>query len=165
MKPLSRGKQVAGLVGWFAIVSLAAALGVAASLDAGSFYRTLALPPWAPPAGLFGPAWTTLYILMSISAWLVWRTGGFRGAPLALALFLAQLIPNALWSWLFFAWHQGGPALANIMLLWILLAATLVTFLKTKPVAALLLVPYLLWITFAAWLNYSVWHLNPEVLG
>ena len=102
---------------------------------------------------------------MGISAWLVWRVGGFRAAKSALTLFLVQLAPNALWSWLFFGWHRGALAFADIVVLWALIAATLVAFWRSKPVAGVLLVPYLLWVGFASVLNYSVWQLNSQVLG
>jgi tryptophan-rich sensory protein len=109
--------------------------------------------------------WTFLYILMALAAWLVWRVDGFRPARTALTLFLLQLALNALWSWLFFGWHRGALAFGDILLLWVLIAATLVAFWRTRPLAGALLVPYLLWVSFAAALNYSVWRLNPQVLG
>ena len=102
---------------------------------------------------------------MGIAAWLVWRVGGFRVARTALTLFLVQLAVNALWSWLFFGWHLGGVAFADIALLWVLIVATLVAFWRVRPLAGVLLVPYLLWVSFAFALNYSVWQLNPQVLG
>jgi tryptophan-rich sensory protein len=80
-------------------------------------------------------------------------------------LFLLQLVFNALWSWLFFAWNLGVLALADIVVLWILIAATLVSFWRVRPVAGVLLMPYLLWVSFAAILNYSLWQLNPQVLN
>jgi tryptophan-rich sensory protein len=80
-------------------------------------------------------------------------------------LFLVQLALNALWSWLFFGWHRGALALADILLLWALIVATLISFWRIRPLAGALLVPYLLWVSFASVLNYSVWQLNPGVLG
>jgi tryptophan-rich sensory protein len=102
---------------------------------------------------------------MGIAAWLVWRVGGFRAAKSALTLFLVQLVLNALWSWLFFGWHHGGLAFVDILLLWALIVATLISFWRINPLAGALLVPYLLWVSFASALNYSVWQLNPQVLG
>lgn len=102
---------------------------------------------------------------MAIAAWLVWRSGGFSANRIALSFFLAQLVLNALWSWLFFAWHLGGLAFADIVVLWVLIAATLVSFWRARPLAGALLIPYLLWVSFASALNYSVWQLNPQVLG
>ena len=165
MVQLTRRRQIAGLAGWFAVSFVAAAIGAAASVKAGDFYARLARPDWAPPPWIFGPVWTVLYALMGIAAWLVWRAGGFREAGFALALFLAQLAPNALWSWLFFRWHRGALSFADVLLLWALVAATLISFWRIRPAAGALLVPYLLWISFAAALNYSVWQLNPQLLG
>jgi tryptophan-rich sensory protein len=150
---------------WLAITFIAAAVGSLASIKAGLFYTQLDRPNWAPPPSLFGPVWTVLYALMAISVWLVWRVGGFRSAPSAILLFLAQLCLNAIWSWLFFAWHLGALALADIILLWVLILATLVAFWRIRPLAGALLIPYLLWVGFATLLNFSVWQLNPQVLG
>jgi tryptophan-rich sensory protein len=144
---------------------LAAALGGAASIEAGPFYGQLARPDWAPPAAIFGPVWTVLYLLMGVAAWLVWQVGGWRAARAALTLFLVQLAFNALWSWLFFGWHLGALAFVDILLLWALIVATLVSFWRIRPLAGGLLAPYLLWVSFAAALNYSVWRLNPQLLG
>ncbi len=158
-------KQIIGFVAWLAVSFTAAAVGSAASIQAGPFYTQLIRPEWAPPPGLFGPVWTILYTLMGIAAWLVWRVGGFRAARTALTLFLVQLAVNALWSWLFFGWQRGGLAFADIILLWALIVATLVSFWRIRPLASALLIPYLLWVSFASALNYSVWRLNPQILG
>lgn len=112
-----------------------------------------------------GPVWTALYALMGVSAWLVWRERGLAGARTALALFIAQLAANALWSWLFFAWRLGGPAFAEVLLLWCLIAATAIAFRRIRLLAAVLLLPYLAWVTFAAALTLAVWRLNPALLG
>ncbi|MFV8819546.1 TspO/MBR family protein [Haliea sp. E17] len=165
MQQLTKQYQVTGFVCWLVVVFFAAAIGAAASIHAGSFYAQLIRPDWAPPSWLFGPVWTALYALMGIAAWLIWRIGGFRAAQSALIIFLAQLAFNALWSWLFFGWHRGALAFADILLLFTLLIATLISFWRIKPLAGALLVPYLLWVIFASALNYSVWQLNPEVLG
>ena len=165
MAPPTKQKQIAGLVGWLVVSFIAAAIGGVASSQAGPFYTDLVRPDWAPPPSIFGPVWTVLYALMGIAAWLVWRVGGFRAAQFALTLFLGQLALNALWSWLFFGWHRGALAFADILLLWVLIVATLIAFWRIKPLAGALLVPYLLWVTFASALNYAVWQLNPQVLG
>jgi len=162
---LPEKKQIIGLIAWLAASFIAAAIGSAASIQAGSFYTQLVRPGWAPPPDIFGPVWTVLYALMGIAAWLVWRIGGFRAARTALTLFLIQLAVNALWSWLFFGWHLGALAFADIVLLWVLIVATLVTFWRIRPMAGALLVPYFLWVSFAAMLNYSVWQLNLQLLG
>lgn len=162
---LSRTKLIVGFLAWLVVSFVAAAIGAAASVQAGSFYTQLARPEWAPPPGVFGPVWSVLYLIMGIAAWLVWRVAGFRAARAALALFLVQLAVNALWSWLFFGWHRGALAFADILLLWVLIVATAVAFWRIKPLAGALLIPYLLWVSFAGMLNYAVWQLNPQVLG
>jgi benzodiazapine receptor len=157
--------KIPGLAAWLLLAFAAAAIGGIASIDAASFYRLLARPAWSPPAGLFGPVWTLLYLMMGIAAWLVWRDRGFRGARTALVLFLIQLAANALWSWLFFAWRQGAWAFIEILALWALVLATLVAFWRVRPLAGALLAPYLAWVSFAAALCYSIWRLNPGMLN
>lgn len=162
---LPKGRQIIGLVAWLAVCYFVAAIGSVATIQAGSFYTRLVRPEWAPPSGLFGPVWTILYALIGISAWLVWRIGGFRASRTALTLFLVQLAANAFWSWLFFAWHSGVLSFADIVLLWVLIIATLIVFWRISPLAGTLLIPYLIWVSFASVLNYSVWQLNPQILG
>jgi tryptophan-rich sensory protein len=98
---------------------------------------------------------------MAVAAWLVWRERGFSRARGALGLFMAQLLVNALWSWLFFSWHRGAFAMVDIVVLWALILATVIAFAKIRRLAAWLLVPYLAWVSFATFLNYSVWMRNP----
>lgn len=162
---LLKGRQFIGLVAWLALSFAAGAVGSIASIEAGAFYAQLTRPAWAPMPELFAPVWSLLYALMGIAAWLVWRVGGFQMARKPLTLFLVQLAVNVLWSWLFFAWHLGALAFAEVMLLWVLIAATVVAFWRIRPVAGVLLLPYLLWVGFAAMLNYSLWQLNPQLLG
>ncbi len=163
MTPRSLSSQLAGLAGWLLLAFAAAAVGAVASVDAGAFYAQLSKPSWAPPADVFGPVWSALYALMGIAAWLVWRSpGGLKGA--ALALFGAQLAANALWSWLFFAWHQGAFAAVEVLILLALIVATVVAFWRASRPAALLLVPYLLWVSFASVLTWAVWRSNPGLL-
>lgn len=161
----SKQRSVLGLIGWFALSFAAAALGSIASIDAPAFYGELVQPAWAPPPAVFGPVWSVLYALMAIAAWLVWRDGGFRAHGTALALFLAQLVANAAWSWLFFAWRRGALSFADIVLLWLLVALTIAAFWRVRPIAGVLLVPYLAWVTFAAALNHELWQRNPQLLG
>jgi tryptophan-rich sensory protein len=165
MTRITAQKQIVGLAAWLFVTFVAAAIGGSASVQAGPFYTQLLRPDWAPPPAIFGPVWTVLYVLMGIAAWLVWRVGGFRAARSALTLYLVQLALNALWTWLFFGWHRGALAFADIIVLWALIVATLIAFWRIRPLAGALLVPYLLWVSFAAALNYSVWQLNPQVLG
>jgi len=157
--------QILGLIIWLLICFAAAAVGSIASVQAKSFYSQLSQPAWAPPPSLFGPVWTVLFTMMAIAAWLVWRRGGLRSNRTAFSFFLGQLVLNALWSWLFFAWRLGALALADTVLLWFLILATLVSFWLVRPLAGALLIPYLLWVSFASALNYSLWQLNPQVLG
>jgi benzodiazapine receptor len=161
---LSKLHQTLGLLGWASLTFIAAALGAFASADASVFYAELARPSWAPPTWLFGPVWSALYALMAASAWLVWRHRGFAGARTALVLFIVQLTANALWSWLFFAWRQGGLAFAEVLVLWCLIVATIVSFQRISILAAVLLYPYLAWSTFASALTFTIWRLNPGAL-
>jgi translocator protein len=154
-----------GLVGWIVLTSVAAVIGASATGDAAQFYGQLQLPAWAPPASLFGPVWTVLYLAMAFAAWLIWRRYGFRDARTALTLFLVQLAFNALWSWLFFGWKLGAWSFTGLLLLWVLIVATLVSFWRLHTLAAGLLIPYLAWVTFAGALNYVAWQLNPQSLG
>ncbi len=165
MSPLSARKDIPGLLAWLALCFIAAAIGSAASIQAGPFYMQLLRPEWAPPPGVFGPVWSVLYAMMGIAAWLVWRKAGLHASRTALLLFLTQLAVNALWSWLFFGWHRGALAFIDILLLWALIAATVVAFWRLQPLAGALLLPYWLWVSFAAVLNYAVWQLNPQSLG
>jgi benzodiazapine receptor len=153
---------VRGLAAWLLASFAAAALGAIATRQAPEFYAQLVRPGWAPPGWIFGPVWTVLYALMGVAAWRVWRKAGFGTA---LYLFLAQLALNALWSWLFFAWRLGAAAFAEVVVLWVLIAATLAAFLRIDRLAGALLVPYLLWVSFACALTYAVWRANPQVLG
>lgn len=162
MTPRSWASQIVGLVGWLLLVFGAAAVGAVASVDAGSFYARLSKPMWAPPGWVFGPVWSVLYSLMGVSAWLVWRAGGAsRGA---LGVFVAQLAANALWSWLFFAWHRGALATVEVLVLLGLIGWTAIAFWRSSRLAALLLVPYWLWVGFASVLTWSIWQRNPGLL-
>ena len=165
MSSFSKQKQILGLAAWLAVSFAASAVGAVASIQAKSFYSQLVQPDWAPPPWIFGPVWTVLFTLMGIAVWLVWRSGGFGPNRQALTLFILQLAFNALWSWLFFTWNLGFLALADITMLWILIVATLFSFWRVSPLAGALLIPYLLWVSFAFALNYSLWQLNPQVLG
>lgn len=158
-------RQVLGLAGWLLISFAAAAVGAVASVNAGDFYQQLARPDWAPPGWLFSPVWTTLYVLMGVAAWLVWRAHGFGAARAALVLFMIQLAVNALWSWLFFVWRQGALAFVEALLLWALIACTVVAFWRLHRLAAGLLLPYLAWVGFACALTFVTWRMNPGMLG
>lgn len=154
-----------GLTGWLAASFVTGGIGAVATANAATFYATLLQPSWAPPAWLFGPVWSALYILMGVAAWLVWRRHGFGGAATALGLFVIQLVANALWSWLFFKWRLGTAALLEIVVLWMLIAATIRGFWPLHRPAALLLIPYLAWVSFASALTLSLVRLNPSALA
>lgn len=160
-------KQILGFIGWLLLSLCVSALGAIASIQAQSFYAVLTQPSWAPPPWVFGPVWTTLYVMMAISAWLVWRENTAEAKTLRLAqgLYCSQLVVNALWSWLFFAWHLGGVAFADIIVMIALIIATMASFWKIHKLAAALLLPYLFWVLFATGLNFSIWQLNPDLLG
>lgn len=158
-------QQALGLLGWLIATFVAGSAGAVASARAATFYGQLSQPSWAPPAWLFAPVWSTLYILMAIAAWLVWRERGFKGARTALSLFVTQLIANALWTWLFFVLHLGAVSMAEIVVLWMLIVVTILSFWSVHRLAALLLVPYLIWVGFATALTFALWRSNPQLLG
>lgn len=156
--------QLAALAAFLAATLLAGGLGAIASVDAASFYAGLNRPSWAPPASVFGPVWTALYVLMAVAAWLVWREAPSRPRSLALVVFALQLGVNALWSWLFFAWRQGAWAFADVLLLLALVAWLVALSRRVRPLAAALLMPYLVWVGFASALTWAVWRANPGAL-
>lgn len=158
-------RLILGLIGWIVVCFIASALGAIASVQSSAFYSQLSQPAWAPPSWVFGPVWTILYLMMAVSAWLVWESGGFRQNRVALSFFLVQLTFNTLWSWLFFAWHLGSLAFVDITFLWVFIVVTIIYFWRANPIAGALLIPYLLWVSFAAALNYSIWQLNPTILS
>lgn len=146
---------------WIALFIFLALSFTAASSGAffppGAWYAGLVKPAWTPPDWLFPPVWTLLYVIMALAAWLVWRRAGFGAA---MGAYLIQLVLNALWSWLFFGLHQPLYGLIDIVLLWLAIAATLVLFLPASRLAALLMAPYLCWVSFAGTLNFAIWQLN-----
>jgi tryptophan-rich sensory protein len=150
-------------LGWAALTFAAAGVGAVAARTASGFYATLDRPRWAPPAWLFGPVWTVLYLAMATAAWLAARAEGV-GHGRALVLYVMQLAANALWTWLFFAWRRGAWAFGEALVLWGLVALTLAAFWRLRPAAGALVVPYLLWVSFAVVLTWSVWRRNPDVL-
>lgn len=147
-----------GLVAWLLACFCAATMG--ALFMPGEWYAALKKPSWTPPDWLFGPVWTLLYATMAVSAWLVWKRGGFAAQRRPLTLFILQLVLNAAWTPLFFGLKNPGLAFVEIVMLWLAIAAMLATFRRASRAAAWLLVPYLLWVSFAAALNFAVWRLN-----
>lgn len=124
------------------------------------WYPALAKPAWTPPAWIFGPVWAMLYLCIAGAGFLAWRRAGFGGAKLAMVLFAVQLLLNAAWSWVFFGLRQPGWAFAEIVLLWAAILATTAALFRLSNWPGLLFVPYLLWVTFAAALNFAIWRAN-----
>jgi benzodiazapine receptor len=146
----------------FIVVCLAVA-GFGSFFTASSvsqWYPTIEKPSWTPPSWIFGPVWTALYIMMAVAAWLVWRKGDVPGVQSALILFAVQLALNAAWSPLFFGLRNPLAGLLDIVVLWAAIAAALVSFWKVSPSAGALLVPYWLWVSYAAALNFAIWIMN-----
>lgn len=141
----------------FLLLSASAALG-GVFFRPGDWYGTLAKPAWTPPGAIFGPVWTLLYAAMAVAAWLVWRRKGFANG--AMAFWIIQLGLNAAWSWLFFGLHRPDLALVDILALAAAVALTAGLFLRASAPAGWLMVPYFLWVAFAAALNTAIWRLN-----
>ena len=156
------GSSILKLLATLAVVLAAGGIAALATTRATpTWYQTLKKPSFDPPEWLFGPAWTLLYLLMAVAAWLVWKQGiGAPGVKLALAVFLVQLILNALWSVFFFGLRSPLAGLVDIVVLWLAILATIVLFFRVSVPAGVLLLPYIVWVTFAAVLNAAVFHLN-----
>ena len=122
------------------------------------WYAGLAKPRWTPPNWLFGPAWTILFLAMATAAWLVWSQSGLTAVPMR--LFLLQLLLNVAWSAVFFHFRSPGAAFIEIIVLWCAILITTIAFRNIVPLAAWLMIPYLLWVTYAAALNFTIWRLN-----
>lgn len=126
-----------------------------------TWYATLARPALNPPNWIFAPVWTTLFALMGVAAFFVWRKGlGRKDVKIALAIFIGQLVMNTLWSIIFFGLHNPGLAFMEIIFLWLAILATIIAFYRISRPAAYLLLPYILWVTFAGYLNFMLWRLN-----
>lgn len=146
---------------FLALVFVVAAIGGAATaMSVDTWYPTLAKPAINPPDWVFGPVWTVLYITMAVAAALVWRRGARPDRRVAMACFFAQLALNLGWSCLFFGLHLVGPAFGWLILLWVVIAGTIISFRRIERWAALLLLPYLAWVSFAGLLNFLIWRLN-----
>lgn len=153
--------QIVSLVGFVFVCFAAAAIGGSLTASSvGGWYQTLAKPALTPPDWVFGPVWTTLYLMMAVAAWLVWRRGGWQSQRGPLVLFFIHLAINVAWSGVFFGLQSPGAGFAVIVLLWLAIVATAATFWRHSRAAALLLVPYLTWVSFASYLNLAIWRLN-----
>lgn len=124
------------------------------------WYKELNKPSWTPPGWVFPIMWTTLYILMGVASWLVWKEGGFAAQGYPLGAYIIQLALNFLWTPIFFGMHRPGFALVEIVLLWLAIAVTIYLFLPVNPIAAYLLIPYIGWVTVATSLNCYIWMYN-----
>jgi len=158
---MTRLRTTFGLIVFLLLCLGAGGLGaIATTPEIRGWYSTLNKPTWNPPAWVFGPVWTTLYLLMAIAGWLVWKSGDRRATVVPLTLFAVQLLLNIAWSWIFFRFHQPGWAVVEIVVLWFTILATAMAFFRRSSVAALLLLPYLAWVSFASVLNFTIWRLN-----
>jgi benzodiazapine receptor len=127
-----------------------------------SWYASITKPSFTPPNGVFAPVWITLFFLMGLAAFIVWSRGWEKKAVRrALTLFMIQLVLNVLWSILFFGLHSPLAALLEILLLWVMIMLTMIAFFKISRAAGLLFLPYILWVSFAAVLNFAIFRVNP----
>lgn len=159
--PAGGARSLAGLVGFVVLGLAVGALGgMVTATSVGTWYQDLAKPPFNPPDRVFAPVWTTLFVLMAVAAWRVWRPGGFARCRVEMAVYLGQLALNLLWSVLFFGFRAPGWALVEIVVLLSAVAWTTVLFRRRDRLAGWLLAPYGGWVAFAAVLNGAVWWLN-----
>ena len=155
-------KELVRLIVSILIVFIAGTIGSIATLSQiPTWYAALVKPSWAPPNWLFGPVWTTLYILIGIALFLVWKEGiNRKDVKLAISVFVVQLVLNVLWSVIFFGYNSLLGGLIVIIILWIAILANIIFFYRVSKPAGLLLVPYIVWVSIASYLNYSVYLLN-----
>ena len=155
-------RSLGGLVFWIGLCFFTAWLGarVSPGIAPADWYNAINKPDWNPPAWVFGPVWTTLYTLMGIAAWQVWRNYGFDKACTALIFFLIQLVLNGLWSQIFFGMQEIGWAFFEILLLLAAIIITTFLFFEKSRLAGWLMVPYIVWVGFASVLNGAIWWLN-----
>ena len=153
MAPRSTATKWLGLLAWILVAFIPSA--TAAFLGPGEWYDALNRPAWTPPSWVFGPVWTTLYLMMGIAAWRIWVRHGFgdRSARRALVFYLVHLFFNAAWTWLFFGMQLLTAAAIEIVILWIMIVALVAMFWKLDRLAGAMLLPYLLWVTYAATLS------------
>ncbi|MDZ7361490.1 MAG: tryptophan-rich sensory protein [candidate division KSB1 bacterium] len=134
--------------------------GLFTSVSVDGWYQIIDKPAWTPPRWVFGPVWTLLYLGMAVAAWLVWRQRGQTNVTPALTLFFVQLVLNTAWSVFFFGFQNPAAAFVDIVLLWSAILATMIIFWRLNPVSGWLFTPYILWVTFAATLNFAIWRMN-----
>ena len=158
---MSKTRRISGLVASIGIVFCVAWIGGSfTNMSVSTWYPTLNKPTWTPSGSTIGFVWTILYAAMAIAAWIVWSNGGLMTQLRPLGIYAIQLFLNAGWSFLFFGLRSPGLALVEIVVLWIAILVTLISFWKVSRVAGALMIPYLLWVSFAAFLNFLIWRLN-----
>jgi translocator protein len=154
----NRFAYVIGLGFWILLTFAIAAF--ASQFEPDEWYTIINKPSWTPPGWLFGPVWGILYLLMSISAWLIWNQRNVHNVKLPLILYTIQLIINGLWSYIFFEQHKIGIALIDVLLLAALISMIIFRFRQISKIAGILFIPYLLWVCFATALNFEIWRIN-----
>jgi len=158
---VSKVKLVIGLAVSIAVCFSAALIGsIATNSNINEWYGGINKPSWNPPNSIFGTVWTTLFLMMAVAAWLVWKQSGFAKAKFAIGAYAFQLILNVLWSVVFFGLQQIGWACVEITLLWGSIAVTIFLFHRHSTLATILMLPYLAWVSFAAFINFTIWQLN-----
>ena len=156
-------QSILGAIGWLILTFGAAWIGSRFLPD--EWYQNLKKPRWNPPNKIFGPVWTLLYLLMAAAAWRIWKNYDFSMAFFPLLLFIVQLFLNTAWTWIFFKLHRPGMALADILVLFTVILAMLAIFWVFDPLAGALLLPYTVWVIFAAFLTWTIWSMNrPETV-
>ena len=148
------------------VISVAITLGAGAiggfAAAPGAWYAGLDKPTWNPPSWVFGPVWTTLYVVIGVAAAFAWSGRATRAGRTGFLLYALQLALNVLWSWLFFRWHRPDLALADLLVMWVAIVGTIIAFRRIRPLAGALLIPYLAWVTFAGVLNAEIARRNPQ---
>ena len=149
------------LIVFIVLCFLAAAFGsVFTNKSLKTWYQTIKKPTWNPPNKIFGPVWSALYLMMALAGWMVWERLPQKGHSIPMALFFIQLVLNTVWSAVFFGLRNPGWAFLEVILLWVFIALTVISFWNVYWVAGVLFLPYLLWVSFAAILNLAIWRLN-----
>lgn len=152
--------------GWQSLLVFIAANFLAASSGAifkpDAWYDALNKPSWQPPKWLFAPVWSLLYLMIAVAGWLVWRSAGFEGSQAAFIVYAVQLVLNAGWSGFFFGLRRPDLALVECVFLWAAVVANTALFFALVPLAGWLMVPYVVWVSFAMFLNWTICRLNPR---
>ena len=149
------------LIAFIVLCFSAAAFGsVFTNKSLKTWYQTIKKPTWNPPNKIFGPVWSALYLMMALAGWMVWERLPQKGFSVPMVLFFVQLVLNTFWSVIFFGLRSPGWAFVEVVILWIGITLTMVSFWAVYWVAGVLFLPYLLWVSFAAILNFTIWRLN-----